>query len=259
MINPYELFGLDPQKVTIKDLKRKYYELALMVHPDRTNNPDGSEMNIVHKAYKYCEHEILHTQSKEQENPSVEDLEKRFKDFCTSQEEQPPSFRDIMEDALELRSFHEQFENSKNGFKAAYASGYGDYMDASEYTVSSKPTPDTLPKPTYDPMESQPPSKPFSTAIIKYSEFINPSCTKSDFYSYSQTDPLANYTKMIKKLCLSDYKEAHSKEDLDTSNLPPEKTLEQLVAKRERDQQFFEVMNKELLLPAVLPRLYTQQ
>jgi len=245
MINPYELFGLDPQKTTLKDLKKRYYELALMVHPDKTNNPDGSEMHTVYMAYKYCEHEILHTQSKENENPSVDDLEKRFKDFCTSQEEQPPSFRDIIEDVLEMKSFHETFQNTKDGYKASYTGGYGNEMDATSL------------KESYEPTETVQVSKAFPTsALIKYSDFIKPSCNKTDFFSYEDKDPLENYTKIVKKMCLSDYKEAHSKEEDLEKILPQERTLEELIKEREKMLELIEEKNNNVLLPQILGPYY---
>ena len=40
MDEDYELFGLDKETVTTKEAKKAYYNLSLLVHPDRNSCPD---------------------------------------------------------------------------------------------------------------------------------------------------------------------------------------------------------------------------
>ncbi len=53
IINPHELFGINKTK---KELKNKYYELALLCHPDNGGNKD--EMILLHNSYIYLKNNI---------------------------------------------------------------------------------------------------------------------------------------------------------------------------------------------------------
>ena len=157
-INPFDLFGIDPHTTTLSQLKRCYYDLALMVHPDRNHDKNGDEMDIVHKAYLYCKEQLEHTASHQ---TSVEELEKAFQDFCVQQEEQPPSFRDITEDVLEMEKFNKEFEATETPFLASFQGGYGDLMEQSEYAQSNLAT--CVP---YDDTEDKPLKNDFSQLIV---------------------------------------------------------------------------------------------
>jgi hypothetical protein len=126
-INPYELLGVDPQKATLKQLKRRYYDLALLVHPDKNAVADGSQMHVVHSAYEYCKREMQHTAARA---TTYESLEADFAEFSAQQTMEPPSFRDIAEDALEMDRFNREFEAlaDEGVMRAAAVDGYGQHM-----------------------------------------------------------------------------------------------------------------------------------
>ena len=50
LINPFALLGITTN-CTFNELKRNYYKMALLCHPDRGGNSE--DMKVVHKAYKY--------------------------------------------------------------------------------------------------------------------------------------------------------------------------------------------------------------
>jgi DnaJ domain len=268
MINPYELFGIDPQKTTARELKKKYYEWAMMVHPDKNPGSDmrssASEMSVVHNAYKYCLREVEHTASKE---ATVEGLSASFEAFCKLQSEQPPSFRDIMEDALEMQKFNAEFEKKRAAeegvlpgyggiFTASFQGGYGALMDESEYSSPSNvgetaihataPSSSSIPADigvSYcDTAIDVPLKHTFSDAVIVHREQImaapNGECL--DYFDYARAEPVETYTVHMKRgMCLSDYKEANTFTPIPTSNTLQHKeaamkaiSLEQLMEER---------------------------
>ena len=212
IINPYELFGVDPQTVTLKALKRKYYELALLVHPDKNHGLDGHDMHVVHSAYKYCEREILHTASKA-DGTSVESLTEAFAEFCRLQQEAPPPFRDIMEDALDMQRFHREFEADQHAFRASFVGGYGDVLEPSSTTTScvgADDNPQQMKMQGLDDGDHQRELKhDFSKSLTVYNDPVM-SAPRGDFYDYARQEPVTNYSVHLKRMmCLTDYKEAH--------------------------------------------------
>lgn len=140
LIKPYELFGLD-ENSKMSELKKAYYGMALMVHPDKGGTKD--EMDILHKAYVYVKNQI----ENRVDNPkSLEELEDEFKDFLQKQEEIPvPKFSDIYDETNDwIKDFNTKFEEeaakkfgdgvAKDPMHDPYNSqyGYGDMMDKSE-------------------------------------------------------------------------------------------------------------------------------
>jgi hypothetical protein len=266
VIDPYELFGLDPQTVTLKELKRKYYEFALLVHPDKNHGLDGRDMHVVHSAYKYCERELLHTASKE---TSVEALTDAFAAFCKTQEDAPPPFRDIMEDALDMKRFHSAFESHVEEedspgevFRASFAGGYGEHMDASS-SAASLATLATLATQKQDTEEMQQDlartklRHDFSTcrAVTRYQE---PAATVPRahelLFDYELKQEPTNYTAHVRRVCLTDYKEAHSGvvDDFTFEAELGSASLHALAEKRQRENAAYDKMiatklNKPLL------------
>jgi curved DNA-binding protein CbpA len=48
-IQPYELLGVT-MKSSLNDVRKAYYQLALLCHPDKGGNPQ--DMQLLHSAYK---------------------------------------------------------------------------------------------------------------------------------------------------------------------------------------------------------------
>lgn len=145
LIKPYELFGLD-ENCKMSELKKAYYGMALMVHPDKGGTKD--EMDILHKAYVYVKNQI----ENRVDNPkSLEELEDEFKDFLQKQEDIPiPKFSDIYDETNDwIKDFNTKFEEEAakkfgdeiardpmhNPYNNQY--GYGDMMDKSEIDPKS--------------------------------------------------------------------------------------------------------------------------
>ena len=60
MIDPILFFGIDIHKTDLIELKKKYYELALIVHPDKSRG-ESTDMCVLHSAYIYCKNMLQNT------------------------------------------------------------------------------------------------------------------------------------------------------------------------------------------------------
>jgi DnaJ-class molecular chaperone len=221
-INPYELFGIDPQQTNMKELKRKYYELALLVHPDRNPLQNGEDMDTIYKAYKYCENEITNRNDKE---TNLESLEKEFEEFCKTQTDSPPSMYNIADDVLEMQKFHETFEQT-DGYRASFIGGYQEIMEMSDfnnvrYIEDINFTPDI-------------PLKNDFNSLVVYTEPLDIS-SANHCYDYTTKEPVKSYSTFMKKTCLSDYKEAHKHQHIDDNidEKDVQKMYADLVSERE--------------------------
>ena len=255
-LDPFALLGIDPHRSSIKDLKRSYYDLALLVHPDRNREKTGEEMNVVHNAYRYCLEQMQNAKDRE---TTVEDLEADFADFCKVQTDEPPCFRDITEDVLEMRKFNEAFERAE-GFKASLSGGYGDLMEVSAYGDTNALNASTaLTEPEYTEAEvvDAPLKNDFSSLIV-YREPISVTNGIGDVWDYERKDPVDSYTVYVKKTCLTDYKEANTKQVLDDGGVVRERTYEEIVAERESmDEVFANTIERSPAIAAILePRPY---
>ena len=92
LINPYALLGVTINS-TFNELKRNYYNMALMCHPDKGGS--GDDMHIVLMAYNYCKEQL---EKKEAKETTYEKLEEEFADFCKNQESQLPTFSSVYEE-----------------------------------------------------------------------------------------------------------------------------------------------------------------
>ena len=147
LINPFSLLGVS-SKSTFPDLKKAYYQLSLMCHPDKGGN--SADMIVVSKAYQYVKQQLDKVK-----DTTYEELEDEFQEFCKNQEaESPPSFSSIYEETQDwLNEFNDKFnkqhyrkENQEFGkgilndnFNAyqinPFGDGYSDIMDKSEYST----------------------------------------------------------------------------------------------------------------------------
>lgn len=133
LINPFKLFGLD-SKSTLDELRKAYYKMALICHPDKGGTKE--DMDIVYKAYIYIKNQLENCK----EEKEYDKLEEDFKDFCQKQTDNPPPFLEIWELSDDKR-FHDEF--NKKFMKlhhhddiekdSPFKDGYGELMDKSEY------------------------------------------------------------------------------------------------------------------------------
>ena len=75
MINPYDIMNLTSES-TLKDLKKAYYDLALICHPDKGGQEE--DMIVIHNAYKYIKEQLENCENV----GTYEELEDEFTSFC---------------------------------------------------------------------------------------------------------------------------------------------------------------------------------
>ena len=176
LINPYALLGVTINS-TFNELKRNYYNMALMCHPDKGGS--GDDMHIVLMAYNYCKEQL---EKKEAKETTYEKLEEEFADFCKNQESQLPTFSSVYEETNDwIKDFNREFEglnmNSGGGSNSSgvedvvmydpFKDGYGDLMDiGDEENADEKP----VGLIDYNDIEEKVSSNQFKNRIVKYEE-----------------------------------------------------------------------------------------
>ena len=175
LINPFALLGVTTNS-TFNELKRNYYNMALLCHPDKGGSND--DMITLYKAYNYCKEQL---QSQESKQTTYQQLEFEFAEFCKNQEVQPPpSFSSIYEETNDwIKDFNNTFEtlnlennnNNNNNLDNTvmydpFESGYGELMDTSE-DISQLPHETLL---EYKEIEENTPSQVFNKEIVEYKE-----------------------------------------------------------------------------------------
>jgi curved DNA-binding protein CbpA len=148
LINPYELLGINIKRkdLTMKHVKKAYFEMALLCHPDKGGNE--SDMKVVQEAYEFIRDQMKNT-SVLTEN-KINEIEKEFKIYCETQEKTIPPFPDIYNNVQEWqknfnKKFEEDIKKNKNRYDEygySYCSapdGYGDEMDISTSIITNNP------------------------------------------------------------------------------------------------------------------------
>lgn len=149
LINPYGLLGIKHNNSSISELKKNYYNLSLITHPDKGGNKGDFE--IVHLAYNYVKEQIINTKEKE---TTYEKLEEEFEEFISKQKEvKPPCFYEVFKETNDwLNEFNKRFDDTKNNYdnnkdiQDPFIEGYGKFMDKSEISKEYKIDEDTIPK-----------------------------------------------------------------------------------------------------------------
>ena len=153
LIDPYGLLGVD-SRASLSELKKNYYNLALICHPDKGGN--DKDMNVVSLAYNYIKEHLENVKE-----TTYEKLEDEFAEFCKGQERlKPPTFGQIYEETNDwINEFNKKFEEGLNmsgemrqfigndddisnnpylNENNPLGGGYGEYMDISDYHNNSK-------------------------------------------------------------------------------------------------------------------------
>jgi len=141
-LNPFEFLGLS-LKNNLSDLKKRYYELSLLCHPDRGGNKD--DMITLHNCYLYVKKHLENINPNDISETYLK-LEKEFEIFCRLQKEQQvPSFHQIYQENNDfIQQFNEYFENSLkiiqldettniSNYEQPFKDGYKDLMEISDY------------------------------------------------------------------------------------------------------------------------------
>ena len=209
LINPYQLLGVTPNS-TIPELKKSYYQLALLCHPDKGGNND--DMRVVHQSYKYIKRQMENANY----TKSYEDLEQEFQQFCKEQEEiKPPTFMSIFEETNDfVREFNKRFQESVSNYDVVdpFKDGYGNLMDESVAPESFQINPN-LNYTNNDTELVKPVANEFSRHIMVYKEPEYLPNTYGNFF-HLDNKKIEDFSELQGDVPMTDYRLAFS---------PPEK------------------------------------
>lgn len=230
-INPFHLLGVKIDS-DIKDVRRAYYKLSLICHPDKGGSKD--DMIIVHNAYKYVKKQIEFSENKE----TLENIEEDFKNFFEKNKMEVPPFYELWERSEEaefLREFNKKFEENReinnlinNNVFDVFSVGYGEFLEKRETEENSmEKREEELNKPLQNNFKSE---------LVIYKEPVN---LPNDYGEYERFDveKLEDFSEKTKELNLYDYKKAHSevnemKIDEDKINCDVNKAFERILEER---------------------------
>jgi len=230
-INPFHLLGVKVDS-DIKDVRRAYYKLSLICHPDKGGSKD--DMIIVHNAYKYVKKQIEFSENKE----TLENIEEDFKSFFEKNKMEVPPFYELWERSEEaefLREFNKKFEENReinnlinNNVFDVFSVGYGEFLEKRETEKNSmEKREEELNKPLQNNFKSE---------LVIYKEPVN---LPNDYGEYERFDveKLEDFSEKTKELNLYDYKKAHSevnemKVDEDKINCDVNKAFERILEER---------------------------
>lgn len=183
IINPYALFGLN-ENSKMTDLKKAYYTMSLLCHPDKGGNSE--QMDTIVKAYKYIREQFENSNTR---NKTYEELEKDFADFCKTQENEIPKFSNIYTETNEwIDEFNKEFiqkiysekneilpyENDNNNHYEYdpfnINNGYGNMMDKSEYQNKDLDIEQEIKNKSYDNKDIEQSMYKFNKEIMIYEE-----------------------------------------------------------------------------------------
>jgi curved DNA-binding protein CbpA len=221
LINPYRLFGLD-SKSTLEQLRKAYYKMALLCHPDKGGTED--DMNIIHNAYIYIKDQLENCK----EEKEYEKMEEDFKDFCKKQTDKPPPFRDIWE-LSDDKKFHDEFNqqfmklyHTTNSVEELnpFEEGYGNLMDNSEYHDNDNKT-------NYNDVVKGTPQVEFKRDMIIYEE---PTALPDTYGKYQNLNikKIEDYSDGM----MSDYLKSYCEPEQQDIKIK-ERTLEDIIKERE--------------------------
>jgi hypothetical protein len=225
MIDPYNLLGIT-HMATIKEVKTAYYNMCLLLHPDRGGT--NEDMAVLQNAYEYVYEQISKAISSP---PSLEKLESDFKAFCLNQEQlPPPSFRDIFDDIVfDTKEFNAQFDGGDMGecvtkrvlCPASIHTGHGEWMAEGGC----------------DSIESN--TKNASYTYNSIQQYIDPIPTMSGSKHMGSVDvystPLDDFTINEKTLLMGDCKLVYVIEKIKELHQQKPRTLEMIIEEREND------------------------
>ena len=213
-IDPYSLLGVDYNS-TLDILKKAYYELSLICHPDRGGNND--DMIVVHNAYIYIKDQFENCKNT-----------KDFETFCKEQETIPPSFREIFEYSdmyINHKKFNEKFEKTYKYDSDPFKKGYGDLMDKSEI----KPLDNVKYSTNID-------DKKLKNNFNKLIKYVEPTSLPDSYGKYHRfgIEHIENYSETVGNMYMTDYSLAFTEPDRNYGELRKEMTLEELIKEREK-------------------------
>ena len=195
LINPYSLLGVNVNS-SLRELKKNYYNMALLCHPDRGG--DKRDMNVVCLAYNYIKEQLENVKER-----TYEELEDEFEKFIKEQEIELPKFGQIYEETNDwIVDFNKKFEDQKKIDDTInpldnnpFSNGYGEIMDNSEDAELE-----------YKPIEEIENKNKFQRDIIIYEE-PEPLPNTISYFPLDK-EKIDDYSDFGSEIKMTDYKKA---------------------------------------------------
>ena len=184
VLNPFTLLGVTIHS-TCQEVRKRYYELACLCHPDRGGT--NEQMQMLHNAYRYVIEQVSLNRT-----VTFEQLEAEFADFCAQQTQVPPPFRAIHNDAFNLPEFNDLFDKSTVIDGAFAEGGYSVVPSEAGEAYDARPDDQYV--------------EPFQAQLVVYEEpraQIMPHASLRDVTGA----PLDDYSVRVGYLYPSDYRE----------------------------------------------------
>lgn len=128
ILNPYELMGIDAHNPSLQKLKKAYYNLALLCHPDKGGSEE--DMRMVLYAYRYIKEQFENCTNLK----TYEERLSEFTLFCREQNAELPNIKKIWDNSdkgKQIKNFNKNFE--KNRISNPFDVGYGEKLVESKY------------------------------------------------------------------------------------------------------------------------------
>lgn len=101
MINPYEFLGLT-DKSTLDELRKAYYQMSLICHPDKGGNAEA--MVTLQVAYNWIKEHLTNIQAQPDANKSYEEIQKEFDEYIAKQDSMKlPRYLDTVVETLNIQ------------------------------------------------------------------------------------------------------------------------------------------------------------
>lgn len=238
VINPYHLFGLTTSS-TLTDLKKSYYELSLICHPDRGGDKD--QMITVHNSYLYLK-EQLKNHNHQDLSETYQDLEQQFQDFCQHQTQELPEFSTIYDENNDfIQKFNTQFENRHQHLEQhqidPFQDGYSSLMETSESHSNINPQ-----YPLSDCKQQV--SNHFQQQLIEYQEPQTLPNNYGEFLNFN-VSKIDDFSHQTNNLGMTDYFKAHSHPS-DLSQIKySSRSLDEYIQQREQQDSDFKISQQQ--------------
>lgn len=98
MINPYEFMGLTVDS-SLDDLRKSYYKLSLICHPDKGGSADA--MVVLHTAYNWIKNQLDNVKNQPDAGKDYSTVQKEFDEYVASlQKMKPPTYLETVAESL---------------------------------------------------------------------------------------------------------------------------------------------------------------
>lgn len=98
MINPYEFMGLTVDS-SLDDLRKSYYKLSLICHPDKGGSADA--MVVLHTAYNWIKSQLDNVKNQPDAGKDYDTVQKEFDEYVVNlQKMKPPTYLETVAESL---------------------------------------------------------------------------------------------------------------------------------------------------------------